>query len=153
MLSLTEAVASSPNVAFIATLQASEVEPLTNRFPLFKDLLNRMKRMVTPVDDGEIASILRKRLFSEVNEKEARKVVREFAKYARTEDILPSSVQESEYRDRFLESYPFQPEVVDVLYERWGSFPEFQRTRGVLRLLSRVVHRACGKKPSLHHTC
>ena len=145
MLSLTEAVASSQNIALVVTLQESEIVPLTERFPLFNDLLRRMRRTVTPVDDGEIASILRKRLFSEVNEKEARKIVREFAKYARTEGILPDGVQESEYRDRFFESYPFQPEVVDVLYERWGSFPEFQRTRGVLRLLSRVVHRACGK--------
>jgi hypothetical protein len=32
------------------------------------------------------------------------------------------------------------PEVVDVLYQRWGSFTTFQRTRGVLRLLSLVVH-------------
>ena len=32
------------------------------------------------------------------------------------------------------------PEVVDVLYQRWGSYPTFQRTRGVLRLLSLVIH-------------
>ena len=147
MLSLTEAVASSPNVAFIVTLQASEVQPLADRFPLFNDLLNRMKRMVTPVEDGEIASIIRSRLFSKdgFNHSDGKKVVREFAKYAKEEGILPANTQESEYRERFIESYPFQPEVVEVLYERWGSFPEFQRTRGVLRLLSRVVHRACGK--------
>ena len=147
MLSLTEAVASSPNVAFIVTLQESEVQPLANRFPLFNDLLNRMKRMVTPVEDEEIASIIRSRLFSkdDFNHSEAKRVVREFAKYAKEEGILPANTQESEYRERFMESYPFQPEVVDVLYHRWGSFPEFQRTRGVLKLLSRVVHRACGK--------
>lgn len=31
-------------------------------------------------------------------------------------------------------------DVVDVLYQRWGSFSTFQRTRGVLRLLALVVH-------------
>lgn len=147
MLSLTEAVASSPNVAFIVTLQESEIAPLASRFPLFNDLLRRMRRTVTPVDDGEIASIIRSRLFSkdDFNHNEAKKVVREFATYARKAGILPVGIQESEYRERFVESYPFQPEVINVLYHRWGSFPEFQRTRGVLRLLSRVVHRACGK--------
>ena len=55
MLSLTEAVTDSPNVAFIVTLQESEVEPLANQFPLFNDLLNRMKRVVTPVEDREIS--------------------------------------------------------------------------------------------------
>ena len=145
MLSLTEAVASSPNVVFVVTLQESEIAPITSDFPLFNDLLGRMKRTVTPVGDGEIASIIRKRLFSEINQKEARNVVRQFAKYARAEGILPSGTQESQYREQFIESYPFQPEVIDVLYHRWGSFPNFHRTRGVLRFLSRIVHRACGK--------
>ncbi len=147
MLSLTESVADSPNVAFVVTLQESEVQPLANRFPLFNDLLNRMKRVVTPVEDREISSIIRRRLFSKdkFDQSEAKKVIREFAKYARTEGILPAGIQESEYREQFAESYPFQPEVIDVLYQRWGSFPDFQRTRGVLKLLSRVVHCACGK--------
>ncbi len=147
MLSLTEAVTDSPNVAFIVTLQESEVQPLANQFPLFNDLLNRMKRVVTPVEDREISSIIRRRLFSkdEFNQSEAKKVIRAFAKYAKNEGILPEGIQESEYREQFADSYPFQPEVIDVLYQRWGSFPDFQRTRGVLRLLSRVVHCACGK--------
>jgi predicted AAA+ superfamily ATPase len=29
---------------------------------------------------------------------------------------------------------------LDVLYHRWGSFPNFQRTRGILRLLSLVIN-------------
>ncbi len=147
MLSLTEAVTDSSNVAFVVTLQASEIQPLAAQFPLFKDLLNRMKRTVTPVEDREIASIIRSRLFSkdDFNHNEAKKVVREFAKYAKNENILSEGTQESEYREQFIESYPFQPEVIDVLYQRWGSFPDFQRTRGVLRLLSRVVHCTCGK--------
>ncbi|MCG9128542.1 ATP-binding protein [Candidatus Poribacteria bacterium] len=147
ILSLTEAVTNSQNVAFIVTLQESEILPLANQFPLFNDLLNRMKRMVTPVEDTEISSIIRRRLFAKdkFDHTEAKKVVIEFSKYAKKEGILPVGIQESEYRDMFLDSYPFQPEVIDVLYKRWGSYPDFQRTRGVLRLLSRVVHCACGK--------
>lgn len=145
MLSLTEAVASNDNIAFVVTLQESEIAPIEEKFPLFTDLLTRTRRVVTPVEDTEIASIIRKRLFGEVNLNEAKRIAREFAKYARQENILPPDMQESEYRQQFVESYPFQPEVIDVLYKRWGSFPNFQRTRGVLRFLSRVVHRASGK--------
>jgi hypothetical protein len=36
-------------------------------------------------------------------------------------------------------AYPFHPELIAVLYERWGTIPEFQRTRGVLRLLADVI--------------
>lgn len=145
MLSLTEAVASNKRITFVATLQASEIAPITEKFPLFTELLTRMKRVVTPVEDTEIASIIRKRLFAEVNSNEVKRITQEFAKYARQENILPPGIQESEYRKQFMESYPFQSEVIDVLYQRWGSFPNFQRTRGVLRFLSRVVHRASGK--------
>ncbi len=145
MLSLTEAVAANKRITFVATLQQSEIAPIIEKFPLFTELLSRMKRVVTPVEDTEIASIIRKRLFAEINSNEVKRIAQEFAKYARQENILPPSIQESEYRKQFVESYPFQPEVIDVLYKRWGSFPNFQRTRGVLRFLSRVVHRASGK--------
>ncbi|MCY3548948.1 MAG: DUF499 domain-containing protein [Candidatus Poribacteria bacterium] len=145
MLSLTEAVASNKRITFVATLQESEIAPIIEKFPLFTELLARMRRVVTPVEETEIASIIRKRLFAEANSNEVKRITQEFAKYARQENILPPGIQESEYRKQFMESYPFQPEVIDVLYKRWGSFPNFQRTRGVLRFLSRVVHRASGK--------
>jgi hypothetical protein len=32
------------------------------------------------------------------------------------------------------------PEVIETLYHRWGSIPTFQRTRGVLRLLSLIIY-------------
>jgi len=54
--------------------------------------------------------------------------------------ISPEGIDVSQYRKMFNASYPFQPEVIDVLYKNWGSFPTFQRTRGVLRILALVVH-------------
>ena len=141
---LTESVSASNNVTLIATRQSGEHEnygeaDLSNEF---KQLLDRMARVGTPVDDSEIAHIIRSRLFAEVNESAAKRIAREFTNYADKESILPPGEQKSEYRERFVASYPFQPEVIDVLYHRWGSFPNFQRTRGVLRLLSRVVQRS-----------
>ncbi len=56
------------------------------------------------------------------------------------ENILPIGIEPSEYREKFLKSYPFLPEVIECLYHRWGSFPTFQRTRGVLRLLSLILY-------------
>lgn len=144
---LTESVSASNNVTLIATRQSGEHEDYGERELSndFKQLLDRMARVGTPVADSEIAHIIRSRLFSEVNESAAKRIVREFANYADRESILPPGEQKSEYRERFVASYPFQPEVIDVLYHRWGSFPNFQRTRGVLRLLSRVVQRSLRK--------
>ena len=105
-----------------------------------QSILGRMEKIYTPVRDEEISYVIRRRLFSSIDEKSARKVIEEFLDYAEKENIFPEGVEKADYRERFIKSFPFQPEVVDVLYKRWGSFPTFQRTRGVLRLLSLVVH-------------
>lgn len=109
---------------------------------LYKQLekvAGRVEKIYAPVQEREIAQVVRRRLFSEIRETEARKIVSSFMEYAEREGLLPPGVQPSEYRGRFMESYPFMPEVLDVLYHRWGSYPTFQRTRGVLRLLSLIL--------------
>jgi predicted AAA+ superfamily ATPase len=52
---------------------------------------------------------------------------------------LPPKVREADYRRKLELAYPFHPDVIDILYEKWGTFSSFQRTRGVLRLLANVV--------------
>src|SRR5579863_398332 len=37
--------------------------------------------------------------------------------------------------------YPIHPELFRRLYDDWSTIDKFQRTRGVLRLLAKVVHR------------
>ncbi len=105
-----------------------------------QSVLGRMEKVYTPVQDEEISYVIRRRLFSSINEEEARNTIEEFLDYAERERILPEGVDKANYREKFIKSFPFQPEVIDVLYKRWGSFPTFQRTRGVLRLLAMVVH-------------
>jgi predicted AAA+ superfamily ATPase len=65
-----------------------------------------------------------------------------FADYytANSEDF-PRETQESRYFDRLMHAYPIHPEVFDRLYEDWSSLDNFQRTRGVLKLMAKVIHR------------
>ena len=37
-------------------------------------------------------------------------------------------------------AYPIHPELFDRLYNDWSTLDKFQRTRGVLRLMSAVSH-------------
>jgi len=144
--SLTESVAAAKNVALVVTVQSGALERYGEKAAAlgsrFDQVLDRIIRKMTPVADTEIAPLIRQRLFASVDISAAKSVIREFVNYADRESLLPTGMQKSEYRERFVESYPFQPEVIDVLYQRWGSYPTFQRTRGVLRLLSRAVSRA-----------
>ncbi len=100
----------------------------------------RVEKVYTPVQEEEISSVIRRRLFSNIDEKAAKNIIEKFLEYAEKEKILPKDLGKSGYRDRFVKSYPFQPEVIDTLYKKWGSFYEFGRTRGVLRLLSLIVY-------------
>jgi hypothetical protein len=54
---------------------------------------------------------------------------------------LPSETQESRYAGRLRQAYPIHPEVFDRLYEDWTTIDGFQRTRGVLKLMAKVIHR------------
>jgi hypothetical protein len=143
MQELTELAGSMKGLCVVVTLPSSAIEHYDAQaerlFQQLQKVSGRVEKVYTPVQDSEITSVIRARLFSEVNENDVKEVVAKFVDYADQEGILPKDLQPSEYRDRFIDSYPFMPEVVDMLYHRWGSFPTFQRTRGVLRLLSLVV--------------
>ena len=47
-----------------------------------------------------------------------------------------SEAARNAYREQIERAYPFHPLLIDALYTRWGSHPDFQRTRGVLRLMA-----------------
>ncbi len=141
---LTEAVANVERACVVVTLPSSIIEHYDESaeklYQQIQKVSGRIEKIYTPVQENEITKIIRRRLFSNLNEQGAKEIVGMFMSYAEREGILPSGVEPSEYRDQFLDSYPFMPEVVNVLYHHWGSYSTFQRTRGVLRLLSLVVH-------------
>ncbi|MEM5793096.1 MAG: DUF499 domain-containing protein [Candidatus Aenigmatarchaeota archaeon] len=139
---LTEVVSSLEKCILLVTSPSrtqysEEDQHLLN---LLSERLGRVEKSYTPVEEEEISNIIRKRLFSQIDENEAKKVVSDIVDYFRRENILPTGVEPSEYKTKFNESYPFMPEVIECFYHRWGSFPTFQRTRGVLRLLSLVLY-------------
>lgn len=141
---LSNVVSELNNVALAFTTTPSNPYDRTSRgeeiIIQLREITGRIKIIKSPIQDQEISKIIRRRLFSSIDENMARKVITEFVNYADKEGVLPADMHPSEYRNKFLDSYPFMPETIDILYHRWGSFPIFQRTRGVLRLLSLVVH-------------
>ena len=140
---LAELVGETEGACMVFTLPSSNLELAGPVAEEMRDKLQRVtgrvEKIYSPVQDHEIAMVIRKRLFSRVDESAVKSVVMSFVKYADENGILPEGVEATEYRDMFMQSYPFMPDVVDVLYKRWGSRPTFQRTRGVLRFLSLVI--------------
>ena len=144
MQELTEAAGILEQIALVITLPSGTMEHYgegaEQLFGQLRQIAGRVEKIYTPVQEHEIAQVIRQRLFSDFKKRRASEVIRDFMNYAEVESILPPGTEPSEYRKRFEAAYPFQPEVIDVLYQRWGSYPSFQRTRGVLRLLSFVIH-------------
>ena len=58
---------------------------------------------------------------------------------------MPSETQEARYFNRLVQAYPIHPEVFDRLYEDWTTLQSFQRTRGVLKLMAKVIYRLAWK--------
>ncbi len=149
---ITEVVANTPGAALVITLPASHLEQYDEDaekvLVQIQKVSGRIESIYTPVEGMEIYEIVRKRLFDDLGDPEIHKEVAQsyFQLYHSLGDDVPAEVKELGYREKLERAYPFHPELIDVLYERWGSFPTFQRTRGVLRLLAMVVEDLYARK-------
>lgn len=143
---LSEAVAATNNCVLVATLPASETEVASSpqAGQILTSLQNRLGRVgadTKPVADDEIYEVIRRRLFEDLVETEAiDQVLGAYnSLYQELKIELPSHAVRTEYKERLKKSYPFHPELIDVFKVRWASHHDFQRTRGVLRLLASIV--------------
>ena len=150
---LTETVKSLERAMLVVTLPSSVIEypdeeAAERMLAKLQKVAGRVERIYTPVAGEEIYEVIRRRLFRAIDEEAAKEIVNEYIDYYEKEGIV---IDKAEYRRKMLRSYPFHPEVIDVLHHRWGSIPTFQRTRGVLRILSLVVYRLKDSYISLIH--
>jgi hypothetical protein len=156
MQELTEAVAGTDNCVLIATLpiSAQEVAASPEAQQILNALENRIVRVganLKPVEDDEIFEVVRRRLFEEdADWKAADKIVDAYSgMYQSLMAEVPSYALKSDYRERMRKSYPFHPELIDVFRLKWASTPNFQRTRGILRILASIVSDLWKRRQSL----
>jgi len=145
--SLTEAVAITDRCALVATLPSSirevfeKEEEAEKVLSELQKIFGRIEKVYTPVEGEEIYEIVRKRLFEDLGDVAEHKAVADeyFSLYQKLGEDVPPECKELGYKQKIVKAYPFHPETIDVLFERWATIPGFQRTRGVLRLLAEVV--------------
>ena len=143
---LTETVASLPRGLMVVTLPSSHLEDFGDQeeesLARLGKVFGRLETIETPVQGEEIYAVVRRRLFDVETLKRTpmrETVHRYFQQYQQNRDDVPPKARGVNFRDRMEQAYPFHPDVIDILYEKWSTFPTFQRTRGVLRLLANVV--------------
>lgn len=144
---LTEALKAVPTAVLLASLPESDKEAGSQRgvkaLATLSHYFGRVQALWKPVSSEEAFEIVRRRLFSDINDKlGAEAVCRAFADfYIANAADLPHETQEARYFERLMHAYPIHPEVFVRLYEDWSSLDNFQRTRGVLKLMAKIIHR------------
>lgn len=150
---LTEAAKLVPNAIVLGSLPESDPKKATNvqvggprglqALNALENVFGRVQALWKPVATEEAFEIVRRRLFEPIRELKTRDAVcRAFADaYIAEGSKLPSETQEARYFERLVQAYPIHPEVFDRLYEDWSTLDGFQRTRGVLKLMAKVIHR------------
>ena len=143
---LCTAASNVKGAAVVATLTSSRLEDYASvsgqeMQERLSKVVGRTENIVTPVEGDDIFPILHARLFESIGDPADRRAVADAygSHYESLGDVLPASLREPSYRDRIEAAYPFHPELIDILTNRWGSLSGFQRTRGALRTLAHTV--------------
>lgn len=163
--SLTEAVRSVPGAMLVVSIPASdtgeagagsdiEIGGANGQLALerLQNVIRRVADQWRPSSRDESFEIVRRRLFQAPDAAgltSISAVARSFVTLYRNNTALfprEASTAGEEYEQRIRASYPLHPELLDRLYEDWSTLERFQRTRGVLKLVSSIVHELWASK-------
>ena len=147
---LTQAVVKVDRAAIVASLLATD--PGKQQGTLGRQVMNELfavfrrqrEEGIQPVQRQDVAEVLRRRFFEreQPGDQDASRshvigIVRGLARLDET-----TAKEQRTAEDRFRESFPFHPDLTDVLYSRWTQLDSFQRTRGILRTLALALREA-----------
>lgn len=157
--SLTEVVRSIPGAMLVVSIPASdtgedgrgsdiEIGGANGQLALdrLQNVIRRVADQWRPSSKDESFEIVRRRLFQAPGAEgltQIAAVARSFVTLYRNNTALfprDAATPGEEYERRIRASYPLHPELLDRLYEDWSTLERFQRTRGVLKLVSSIVH-------------
>jgi len=169
LTSLFKAVESSPNAALVYTLavgkdgKGSDAYSFENQFVADKmaeaeSVSARKATLLNPTRDDETVQVLRRRLFGRIDQAGAARVIAAYQElWTHNRSILCPEAGKSTTAEAFASSYPLHPDVMETLTAKTATLRDFQRVRGMLRILGRTVARLWQLRPAdataihLHH--
>jgi hypothetical protein len=146
---LTQAATKVDGCAVIASLLATDPRKSdTLGKEITRDLYTIFRREreegVQPVLKDDVAEVLRRRFFiaDSIRDRESFRshVVATLKGIAEIDDQTRKDGKTAE--ERFIASYPFHPDLIDIFYAKWTQLEGFQRTRGVLRTFALALREA-----------
>jgi hypothetical protein len=149
---MTEAVNQARQAALVYSLQASVGEAVGEEGLLeqLEKIAGRIDERREPVSGGEVLRVVQRRLFADAGAEDVRNEVARHYGGLLAEQLSAAAETDADRREaaatgeamerRIMDAYPFHPELLDLMFHRWGSLPSYQRTRGALQFLATVVH-------------
>lgn len=159
LTSLFTAVESTPNAAVVFTLAIGKGGKATDAYQdeniaiadamaEAETVAARKATLLNPTEDDETAKVLQRRLFEQVDEARAAQVVEAFQQiWDHNKALLPPTGVTDNRAEAFRRGFPLHPELMDTLRNKTATLGNFQRVRGMLRLLGRSVGRLWEQKP------
>ena len=169
LTSLFKAVEGAPNAALVYTLaigkdgRATDAYSEENRFIAERmaeaeSVSARKATLLNPTEEDETVQVLRRRLFERIDETRIDEAVDAYREgWAANRDSLAAEAGHPETAEAFRASYPLHPEVLETLTGKTATLGNFQRVRGMLRLLARTIAHLWDERPGdatalhLHH--
>ncbi len=157
---LFKAVESAPGAALVFTLAlrkdqkatdaySEENQFLADKLAEAESVAARKATLLDPTAEHETARVLRRRLFKRIDEAAAEDAVKAYAKaWSESAASLPQARVDEDREGEFRNCYPFHPALMSVLTDKLSTLENFQRVRGMLRLLTQGVARLWSEKPA-----
>ena len=169
LTALFNAVESSPGAALVFTLaigkggRATDAYSAENEFVAkhieeAESVAARKATLLDPTAEHETARVLRRRLFSSIDDGGAAEVIAAYRDlWMRNADKLPPQHNDEDRVADLENSFPLHPLLISTLTDKLSTLGNFQRVRGMLRLLTQTVSRLWDEQPAdtyaihLHH--
>jgi uncharacterized protein len=146
---LTQAATKVPTCAIVASLLATDPHKsdmlgreLTQE--LYAIFRREREQGVQPVLKEDVAEVLRRRFFTpdSIRDRSAFRpqAVAALKGIAALDEQTGKDMQAAE--ERFVQSYPFHPDLTELFYSKWTNMESFQRTRGILRTFALALRDA-----------
>ncbi len=169
LTSLFKAVEGTPNAAVVYTLAVgkggraedaygAENQLIADQMAEAESVSARKATLLDPTTEEETAQVVRRRLFKSIDDGRAEQVVAAYQSlWTAHRDHLPAERSGEDRIERFRRGYPLHPEMMAAFTNKLSTLGNFQRVRGMLRILARGVRQLWERQPGnihavhLHH--
>ena len=169
LTALFKAVNNAPNAALVYTLAigkdgaasdayGDEHSFIADCMAEAESVSSRKATLLDPTGEDETVQVLSHRLFETIDATGAEPALAAYrALWAANRESLAADAARPETADVFRSGYPFHPDVLETLTAKTATLANFQRVRGMLRLLAATIAHLWQQQPAdataihLHH--